>query len=262
MSKTYQCGLLTEKTRTPREFNQLRNTISAMIEGIKTPTIFHVLPSSDANKAVRAATHSHPHITVKIHYSDLNGKGYYERMSEIRRNAGRMAAEIDGLIILTETPSQLDQQIINKAQDRHIAIETAKIKTASPAKPGKTYHMHEKNMPYRVNIRNYATWTELTNDLNNRDIDGKQPIYCGAASEHKKVKGSPLANQWRGRADWQQKYKAWLWSRIQAKDPAIMRELSRISPTTPLVCWCHGQKECHTDIIRKAAAYVRKNTQF
>lgn len=51
-------------------------------------------------------------------------------------------------------------------------------------------------------------------------------------------------------------YRRWLWDRIQAKDEAVLAELSLIGPETTLLCWC-APKRCHSEVIRDASAWLR-----
>lgn len=83
-------------------------------------------------------------------------------------------------------------------------------------------------------------------------------IYCG--------RGSALGNPFpitptEDRATVIAKYGAWLWSKMKAKDPAVMNALNSIrthhfqGKTVGLECFCHPLP-CHTDRIIMAIEYL------
>lgn len=51
-------------------------------------------------------------------------------------------------------------------------------------------------------------------------------------------------------------FKVHLWAKIKANDPVVMAVLSRIGPSTGIVCWC-DPRPCHARIVERAAAWLR-----
>lgn len=52
-------------------------------------------------------------------------------------------------------------------------------------------------------------------------------------------------------------YRRWLWEKIQARDPEVLRELAAIAPGEHLVCSCKP-RPCHGDVVVRAWAWVRE----
>jgi hypothetical protein len=46
-------------------------------------------------------------------------------------------------------------------------------------------------------------------------------------------------------------YRRWLWAKLKARDPDVIRELERIQENTHLVCSC-APRPCHGDVIVRA----------
>lgn len=74
-------------------------------------------------------------------------------------------------------------------------------------------------------------------------------------------RGTPLGNRFTveeyGRELAWSKYKAELWEKIRARDPAVMRALSEITAEHKLVCSCKPAR-CHGDIVVDAWKWLRK----
>lgn len=94
---------------------------------------------------------------------------------------------------------------------------------------------------------------------------GKRPndpsiLYCGRGTRNG-WKASPLGNPFKGTdPDWVEKYRGWLQARIEAKDPAVLAALARITEDSTLGCWCIEADDaefimpdaeiwCHCEII-------------
>ena len=180
--------------------------------------------------------------------------------------AGRIARQVDAIALITGNApaiNKAERQIITHAEKNGKPI----VKFPAVITPTREDEQPEKaSLPLaaaanRINIRNYRNWQQLIADpvtTNTLAGETQSPIYCAAYSRQKNVARSPLENKYRFTPGWQKKYKKFLLNAIQTNDAEIMPLLRKITPTTPLVCWCHNAKECHTDIIRSAAAYVNK----
>lgn len=90
-------------------------------------------------------------------------------------------------------------------------------------------------------------------------IAAKNITYCGRPTGE--WPGSPLANPFvigrdGNRDEVIDKYRHWLWAKIQAKDPEVMAALDRLHEDSVLGCWCHPEK-CHCEIIEKAWRWLQ-----
>ena len=54
-----------------------------------------------------------------------------------------------------------------------------------------------------------------------------------------------------------EKYRRWLWNKIQVGDPAVLSGLREINRKTVLVCWC-APDPCHAEVVHRAAAWLRE----
>ena len=105
-----------------------------------------------------------------------------------------------------------------------------------------------------VNFKDFGSADELSRTFPNW-------LYVGRANGQ--LPKSPLANpfklnrQKRNRKEVIDKYRRWLWRKIQAGDHEIIGLLDQIGPKTVLVCWC-APEACHADVVHKAAAWLRQ----
>jgi hypothetical protein len=112
-------------------------------------------------------------------------------------------------------------------------------------------------MCHVVNFKQYRSAAAL-----NRAF-GERWLYIGRANAHYRLPASPLANPDR-RADYGGRrgatlphYRRWLWDQIQAGNEAVIDALRAIDEETILVCWCKPGP-CHGDVVRRAAAWLRR----
>lgn len=102
------------------------------------------------------------------------------------------------------------------------------------------------------------------------DHFGNNYLYCGWGNKRLGLESSPLANPYteksnarRGRIrvanrdEAVEMYRVWLWERICADDQEVLGELSKVMPTTALICWC-APKRCHCEVISRAAAWCNQ----
>jgi hypothetical protein len=73
---------------------------------------------------------------------------------------------------------------------------------------------------------------------------------------------SPLGNPFRIGPDGDrtaviQRYKRWLWDRIQRQDPQVVGAMRALTADSILGCWCHPQP-CHADVIVRAWHWMQK----
>jgi hypothetical protein len=65
-------------------------------------------------------------------------------------------------------------------------------------------------------------------------------------------RGTPLGNEVSRREDGEQvamrRYRAWLWAKVEERDPYVLGALNAISPEHHLVCSC-APSFCHGDVI-------------
>ena len=97
----------------------------------------------------------------------------------------------------------------------------------------------------KINMKNYkslAVAEALLGDV----------LYIGR--NHPKIGyGSPLANPFAigiygDRQEVIEKYKKWLWGKIQDGDKAVLDELAKINEKTVFACWC-APLPCHADVL-------------
>lgn len=242
--------------------------LTAIIDGVKTtePLTLRIMAGKNASiTAVKKAAQNHPNITITIHTPNTKIKTS-SRNIENRREAGRLATQIDRLLVIDsarDSKNNIDRQIINKAKKRKITIKTITIPAMKqPLLLPKENPNQRQRGVYRVNIRDFSTWKELEKDPHTHGPNDESPVYVGNAGPAAQSKGitikSPLANPYLNDPQWPEKYRTWIWEKITANDPEVMAELRKITQTTPLVCWCKHSKKCHSDIIRKAARYIAR----
>lgn len=81
---------------------------------------------------------------------------------------------------------------------------------------------------------------------------------------------SPLANPYRLSADADrgaviERYRTWLWGKMQAHDPKVLAELDRIiervksGEPVQLGCWC-SPLPCHGDVVKVAVLWCENRT--
>ncbi len=86
--------------------------------------------------------------------------------------------------------------------------------------------------------------------------EGRTVLYVGRGL------GSPLANPFREgdgdeRAEVIEKYRRWIWAKIQAKDKKVLDALAEISEDAILACWC-APLPCHSNVIWKAWKWCKE----
>lgn len=72
-------------------------------------------------------------------------------------------------------------------------------------------------------------------------------------------RGTPLGNPFRypEHPDAMERYRAWLWERIKARDAAVLAALLEIRAETHLVCSC-APRPCHGDVVVRAWEWLQK----
>lgn len=223
----------------------------------------HLTGKRTANHTIRNAAKKYNNVTTRTHTPDFHLiSADSNAYNEIRRTTGRIAATVDGLLyIVGNRPSLTNQdlEIIEAVKNKG---KTLAVRTVNPT-PTRQDMQPEKALPilaesaYRVNLRDFEDLQALLDDHATHGLDDSQaPIYCGAPNAKTTMIGSPLANATRYQRDSLKTYRIWLWLEMGKRTPEIMAELRRITRTTPLICYCHNRKPCHTDIIRKAASWL------
>ena len=74
-------------------------------------------------------------------------------------------------------------------------------------------------------------------------------------------RGTPLGNPYTRQKHGEEAlalYRRWLWSRIQERDPKVMRALRAIRADLHLVCSC-APRPCHADVIVRAWEWLRRS---
>ena len=229
----------------------------------------HLTGNRKANNAIRTEARKYHNVTTRTHTPDFHKTSTRNgNANEIHRTNGRIAAEIDGLLVIKGNKPSLtsqDREIIANAKKRGKTIGN---RTVSPTPTPKDLQPELSGpiLPesaYRVNLRKFKDLEALMADHATHGLaDGQKPIYCGAPNAKTNGQGSPLENRDRFKKNSLDLYRAKLWELMQTRDPAVMRELRMITPTTPLICYCHSRKPCHTDIIRDAAAWLKTQDTF
>lgn len=113
-----------------------------------------------------------------------------------------------------------------------------------------------------VNFHHYGSAAALTSAF------GDKWLYVGRRNLGFALAQSPLANPFVNDrrkngtvvSDPIGEYRRWLWARIKQGDQGVMGELAKITPDTPLVCWC-APAPCHAEVIEKAAAWLRSTRE-
>jgi hypothetical protein len=93
--------------------------------------------------------------------------------------------------------------------------------------------------------------------------------YVGWGNRRLGLVTSPLANpythQQRHRAgrlfvgsreEAVERYRQWLWARIEAGDEPVLAALRELDEESVLICWC-APKRCHASVIERAARWLR-----
>jgi len=109
-------------------------------------------------------------------------------------------------------------------------------------------------MQQKLNLKDYFNLSVLKSQHDNVLYIGRYNAKSGCAS--------PLANPFVIGADGDRdqviaRYRRWLWQQISAKNPAILRELSRINDDTVFVCWC-SPEACHADVLMDWYRYKKE----
>ncbi|RKZ08811.1 hypothetical protein DRQ25_08085 [Candidatus Fermentibacteria bacterium] len=255
-------GIILPPRQTEIMIDDLRDSISDALRSIcytaDQPVIFHLVPGKKALEIVKEITASIENATGMTHPIH---KGDHGR--EAQRAAGRMLKAIDRLIIFQSAtaPRYLphEKTAIKKAITAKMEIEIVKIRhnPNANARAKATAKAPIMTVSYRMDLHRFNTLDEaITAGKNARHND---PLYCGRANEGKQAPQSILANSHRKKnatAENIAKYREDLHAEIMEGNPAILAELRKIKIDTPLICWCSKAKECHTDVIRSAAAWI------
>jgi ribonuclease HI len=106
-----------------------------------------------------------------------------------------------------------------------------------------------------VNFKAYGSIARLD------EAFGQRWLYIGRHNPAAGLAQSPLANPFkarvRGRGETLERYRAWLWQRIQVGDTAVLNALRAIDSETVLVCYCHPAP-CHGDVVLAAANWLQR----
>jgi hypothetical protein len=108
-----------------------------------------------------------------------------------------------------------------------------------------------------VNIKQFASVAAL-----NKAFPGRW-LYVGRFNTYYRLPASVLANQkWPGfetmtKTERIERFRQWLWAKIQARDEEVLSELRQITEQTVIVCFC-APEPCHGEVIARAARYVRR----
>lgn len=105
--------------------------------------------------------------------------------------------------------------------------------------------------------------------VNGRVVGFDQGWYIGRGG--KGLKGSALANPFRipqdgTRTEVIEKYRHWLWNKIQHNDKAVLSELTELlrkaqSTSVTLVCFC-APLPCHGDVIIACLKWMQTNETY
>jgi hypothetical protein len=56
-------------------------------------------------------------------------------------------------------------------------------------------------------------------------------------------------------------YRKWLWAEIKRPNAEVLKALLSITEETMLGCWCSLDQTCHTDVIIRAARWLKEQQQ-
>lgn len=231
----------------------------------------HIIAGKRSNKELVEFCANTPRVTVQLHTPDYklnNDPKPGQTGREPFITGGKIVKKaINGVIEITgRTPARtkVEDQIINAALKKDRPVYEMKI-TPTPTREDQ---IAPKALPhprtaYRPDLHDFPSWHALLISPETRSAgnNSQAPIYCGRLDRAAKAKGiktaSPLANPYKGENAIQD-FRDHLWKLIKQKDRPILDELAKIDRETPLVCWCHAKKPCHTDVIRSAALYLRQ----
>lgn len=92
---------------------------------------------------------------------------------------------------------------------------------------------------------------------------GRHWLYIGRDNYTYGLKGSVLGNPYVRKTNEQpgatvERYRRWLWRRIQERDEVVLQALRGIQENTVLVCWCCPEP-CHGEVVMRAAKWVQAN---
>lgn len=85
--------------------------------------------------------------------------------------------------------------------------------------------------------------------------------YARFPSEGRYIgRGTPLGNPFtvQEHDDALERYKRWIWDKIQRQDASVLAEMKTITPQTLLVCSCKP-RPCHGDVVVAAWSWMRDN---
>ena len=80
-------------------------------------------------------------------------------------------------------------------------------------------------------------------------------IYIGRAVPEYGLEASALGNPYTledfSRAEAIEKYRDWLWEKIESGDKGVLAALNELSEESVLACWCKPEA-CHGDVVMAA----------
>jgi ribonuclease HI len=136
--------------------------------------------------------------------------------------------------------------LLNERADRLAGAEAARRLAGQPG---------QASVAQVVNFKAYGSIARLD------EAFGQRWRYIGRHNPAVGLAQSPLANPFvarvRGRGETLERYRTWLWQRIQAGDTAVLNALRAIDSETVLVCYCHPAP-CHGDVVLAAANWLRQ----
>lgn len=78
-------------------------------------------------------------------------------------------------------------------------------------------------------------------------------VYCGRPS----VLGNPFVVGKHGTRDEViEKFRQWLWNRLQANDKAVLKAMNELNEESVLGCWC-TPSACHCEVIQSAWKWLQ-----
>jgi len=256
---------------------EIDRQLARFIERTTKPVVIH-LPDNKrkASDYLHNAVKKYTRITAKTYHPRYKNNDKKHNANAKRRALGNLITNSDYLMVLEGSTRALsigDNDLLNMARAHDVKIINRKIKITpdTPREPTPLKDQPKKSQPikpaaaYRVNLNQYTNgkrrWNTLQDCIDDPHVSRPTAaIYCGRTHKARKAKASPLANyNTKGTtAENIAAYRIDLDRKIKANDPEIMAELRKIEPTTPLICYCDNRKNCHTDVIRTAAAYIHK----
>jgi hypothetical protein len=97
-------------------------------------------------------------------------------------------------------------------------------------------------------------------DYGSRENLPEGAVYVGRPN--RTLAGSPLANPYHirpklSRHEAIQRYRRWLFDKINKSDRKVMTALSELNEDSVLVCWC-SPNPCHAEVIERAWNYCKE----